>query len=97
MVIDKIGSLNNIVEPKKSSPASTAKTARKNDSVQISSEGKKAAETAKVAQAVKAAPDIRIDRVRELKQLIESGAYNFDKPEILETVADKIASALARK
>ena len=97
MVIDKIGSINNIVEPKKSSPAATSRTTKKNDSVQISSEGKKAAELSKAAQVVKAAPDVRVDRVRELKQLIESGAYNFDKPEILETVADRIASFLARK
>ncbi len=97
MVIDKIGTINNIVEPKKSSPSASAKVAKKNDSILISSEGKKAAEVSKISHVVKASSDIRTERVTEIKQQIAQGAYNFDKPEILEMVADRIASFLARK
>ncbi|OHD62826.1 MAG: flagellar biosynthesis anti-sigma factor FlgM [Spirochaetes bacterium RBG_13_51_14] len=97
MVIDKIGNINNIVESKKSNPVTTAKETRKKDSVQISSEGKKAAEVSKVAQIVKESPDIRIDRVKEIKEQIAKGSYNFNDPQILDKVADKIASYLLRK
>jgi negative regulator of flagellin synthesis FlgM len=97
MVIDKIGNINNIIEPKKSNPVSSAKETKKKDSVQISSEAKNAADVAKMAQVVKASPDVRIDRVQQIKELIDKGTYNFDSPEILEKVADRIAGILVRK
>jgi flagellar biosynthesis anti-sigma factor FlgM len=97
MVIDKIGNINNIVEPKKSSHVSGAKETRKKDSVQISSEGKKAAEEARLTGIAKAASDIRVDRVRELKDAIAKGTYNFDEPKVIEMVADRIAAFLLKK
>jgi negative regulator of flagellin synthesis FlgM len=97
MVIDKIGNINNIIEPKKSNPVASAKEPKKKDSVQISTEGKQAAEVSKLGQIVKDTPDIRVDRVKEIKEQIANGTYNFDKPEILEMVADRIASFLVRK
>ncbi|HOO71859.1 MAG TPA: flagellar biosynthesis anti-sigma factor FlgM [Spirochaetota bacterium] len=97
MVIDKIGNINNIIEPKKSRSAGASKETKKEDSIQISSEGKKAAELSKVAQAVKDTPDIRLDRVKEIKEKIASGTYNFNDEKILEMVADRIANFLLRK
>jgi negative regulator of flagellin synthesis FlgM len=97
MVIDKIGNINNIIEPKKSNPVTSAKETKKKDSVQISSEAKNAAEVSKLAQIVKDTPDIRIERIREIKAQIANGTYNFDKPEILEMVADRIANFLVKK
>ncbi len=96
MVIDKIGNINNIVEPKKSKQVSESKGTKKNDSIQISTEGKKAAEIAKDTQLVNQAPDIRIDRVKEIKEKIADGSYDFNNSEILEKVADKIANYLLR-
>ncbi|MBN2160609.1 MAG: flagellar biosynthesis anti-sigma factor FlgM [Spirochaetes bacterium] len=97
MVIDKIGNINNIIEPKKSNPVTSAKETRKKDSVQISSEAKSAAEAAKLSQVVKDTPDIRADRVREIKEQIANGSYNFNDPQKLDMVADRIASFLLRK
>ena len=97
MVIDKIGNINNIIEPKKSNPVTSAKEPKKKDSVQISSEAKSAAEVSKLAQIVKDTPDIRIERIKEIKAQIANGTYNFDKPEILEMVADRIANFLVKK
>jgi len=96
MVIDKIGNINNIIEPKKTKPVSGAKEVKKNDSIQISSEGKKAAEIAKHMQVVHDAPDIRADRVKEIKEKIDNGTYDFNDDKMLEMVADKIASFLLR-
>ena len=98
MVIDKIGNIKNIVEPKKSKVVSGTKESKKSsDSIQISTEGKKAAEISKFSQIVKETSDIRTDKVNEIKERIKNGTYNFDDNKMLEMVADKIASLLVRK
>jgi flagellar biosynthesis anti-sigma factor FlgM len=97
MVIDKIGNINNIVEPKKSKPVSSTKETKKKDSIQISTEGKKAAEISKVAQVVNEASDTRVEKVRHIKEQIQNGTYNFDDHKVLEMVADRIANFLLRK
>ncbi|MFC1669888.1 flagellar biosynthesis anti-sigma factor FlgM [Spirochaetota bacterium] len=97
MVIDKIGNINNIVEPKKSRSPKDVKQSNKNDSVQISTEGKKAADISRNAQVIKETPDIRMERVREIKERIDNGSYDFNDNKMLERVADKIASFLLRQ
>ncbi len=97
MVIDKIGNINNIVETKKTKTVSNTKEAKKGDSVQISSEGKKAADAAKIAQVVRETPDIRADRVSQIKEQIANGSYDFNDGKILEMVADKIATFLLNR
>ncbi len=96
MVIDKIGNINNITDTKKSKPLSGKKDAAKSDSIQISNEGKLAAEIAKNSQIVKDSPDIRVDRVKEIKEKIQNGTYDFNDNQMLERVADKIADFLLR-
>ncbi|HDP79672.1 MAG TPA: flagellar biosynthesis anti-sigma factor FlgM [Spirochaetes bacterium] len=98
MVIDKIGNINNIVESKNAKSVSKAKETKKADSVQISTEAKMAAETARYSQIIKDTPDIRMDRVREIKSRILDGTYDkFNDDKVLEMVADKIARHLLRK
>lgn len=96
MVIDKIGNINNISETKKSKPVPGKKEDAKGDSIQISSEGKQAAETARNIQIIKETPDIRAERVKDIKARIDNGTYDFDNNKMLEMVADKIASFLLR-
>jgi anti-sigma28 factor (negative regulator of flagellin synthesis) len=99
MVIDKIGNINNIVEPKSTKSVSKSKEIKKNDKVEISSEAKQAAETARYIQIVKDTPDIaRAERVLEIKNQIKNGTYDkFDNDQVLEMVADRIASYLIKK
>jgi flagellar biosynthesis anti-sigma factor FlgM len=97
MVIDKIGNINNIIEPKKSNPVATSKETKKKDYVQISTEGKEAAQVSKIAQTVREISDIRVDRVKEIKEQISNGTYNFNDAKILEMVADRIANFLLKK
>jgi negative regulator of flagellin synthesis FlgM len=96
MVIDKIGNINNISETKKSKPISGKKDIEKSDSIQISNEGKQAAEIAKHTQVIRETPDIRMERVKELKQKIQDGSYDFNDNKMLEMVANKIADSLLR-
>ncbi len=97
MVIDKIGNINNIIEPKKSNPVSGTKETKKKDVVQISSEGKQAAEVSRMTQAVKDSADVRVERVREIKEQIANGTYDFDSPRVIEQVAERITNFLMRK
>jgi negative regulator of flagellin synthesis FlgM len=97
MAIDKIGNINNIIEPKKSNPVTNAKEIKKKDSIQISSEGKMAAQVSKLSQVVKETPDIRVERVQQIKEQVANGSYDFNDPKILEQVADRIANFLLRK
>ena len=98
MVIDKIGNINNIVETKNTKSVSKTKSTGKADSIQISSEAKNAAEVARYAKIVQDAPDIRVDKVREIKAKIEDGSYDkFTDDKVLQMVADKIANSLLRK
>lgn len=96
MVIDKIGNINGITETQKSKPASGPKAAVKNDSVQISSEAKKAAEMSKYIQTVKETPDVRSERITAIKEQVQNGTYNFNDAKVLEMVADRIADFLIR-
>jgi len=96
MVIDKIGNINNIPETKKSKPVSGKKDDSRGDSIQISTEGKQAADTAKNVQIIKDTPDIRAERVKDIKAKIDNGTYDFDNNKMLEMVADKIANFLLR-
>ena len=97
MVIDKIGNINNITDTKKSRPVSGPKETRANDSVQISSEAKKAAEMSKYIQTVADAPDIRAEKVSAIKEQVMNGTYDFGDTKVLEMVADKIANFLLRQ
>jgi len=77
MVIDKIGNVNSIIEPRKPKQNYQVNNVRPtSDSVQISEEGLKAAEEARLAQIVKESPDIRADKVKELKEKIASGEFD---------------------
>jgi len=97
MVIDKIGNIKNIVEPKNTKSLGKTKSTGKGDSVEISSEAKKAAEQSKIAQVVKQTPNIRAERVREIKEQIANGTYDFNDDRIIDKVAEKIAMQLLRK
>lgn len=96
-MIDKISNIASILETKKNKSVSSVNESKRNDSIQISSEAQKAAENAIVSNIVKETPDVRLDRVQEIKAKIADGSYNFDDNKILEMVADRIADSLLRR
>jgi len=98
MTVDKVGNLNNIPESKRSKGVlRNDQVSQGNDSIQISTEGLKAVEEARYAQVVREAPDVRAERVKEIKSRIDDGTYNSDMDEkILSIVADKILANFIR-
>ncbi len=98
MVIDKIDNIGNIIDPKRTKSVPKNSEVKKTDSLEISSEGKKAAQIAEYTQLVKNSPEIRLDKVNAIKDQIANGTYTkFTDDKVLEMVADKIAGNLLRK
>jgi negative regulator of flagellin synthesis FlgM len=91
MMIDRLNPLESIQSTK---PAAAARVDRssKSDSVSLSPEAVERAELFSAIELAKAAPDIREDRVAELKAKIDDPAYLTDA--ILSATADRILDQL---
>jgi len=97
MAIDKIGGVSNISAPLKSREITpkTNKTIKK-DSIEISPEGKKAAEIANYTKVLESTPNIRTELVNNIKNKINSGSYDFNDINILTKTANKITSSFLK-
>jgi anti-sigma28 factor (negative regulator of flagellin synthesis) len=93
-----IQGIGGVPEPKPDRPSSakdspktdpSGDTGSSADGVVISSEAQAAATLAKTIQAAQIIPDVRADRVAAAKEAIERG--DFQKPEIVQVVADRIS------
>jgi len=62
------------------------------DEVEISEEARQLAEASKIEDIVRQTPDIREDRVAEVKAKLERGDYN--REEVFDAVAERIMKAL---
>jgi negative regulator of flagellin synthesis FlgM len=65
----------------------------KSDSVEISSEATKRLQENRASELAKAAPDIRQEKVDEMRQIIANGQFEsrYMNREVLTQVADRIA------
>lgn len=91
MTIDRLNPLDPI-QPKKPSGMNHANRNSGNDSVSLSSEGVVKAELFKALELAKAAPELRMDRIAELKAKIDDPNYINDT--ILNATADSIIDQL---
>lgn len=89
--INGINPIDNNSKINKTAPK-TEKRDLGNDNVQISSEARRLAEEQKIQSALQNAPDVREDKIAEVKARMESGAY--DDPKVLESVAEKLMKVL---
>jgi negative regulator of flagellin synthesis FlgM len=88
MMIDRIGSIEPIQPGKKPERTNQVSETPKADSISISSEAVEKAELYRVTELVKAAPDVRVDRIEELKVKINDPSYINDR--VLNATADRI-------
>jgi negative regulator of flagellin synthesis FlgM len=91
MTIDRITPLDPIQPGKKSGRAGQVEKGTEADSIKISSEASEKAEFYRTVELVNAAPDMREDRIAELKAKINDPSYINDT--IIKATADKIMSA----
>lgn len=85
MRIDAYNKISQMYNTSKVASPSKAKESSPNDKLEISEMGQ-AIHVAK--KAVKDAPDIREDRVNDIKRRIETGTYNVSMEEVADNLID---------
>jgi len=88
MKIDRMGSVDPLRKYNKTSKTQKNASAEKGDSITLSAEAKSRAEMFKASEIAKSAPDVRMDRVEEVRQKLQDPSYIDDK--VLGSVADSI-------
>ncbi len=88
MTIDRLGPIDPASQFNNASKGSKAVRKETSDTISVSSEAKAMGEIYQVAENVKKAPDIRMDRVEEAKRKLQDPAYLNDK--VIEAVANKV-------
>lgn len=88
MTIDKLGSINPVQNYNKPEKPVKSSNKTENDSISVSSEARVMGELLKAAEAVKQSPDIRMDRVEEVRRKMNDPDYINDA--VINSVADKI-------
>jgi negative regulator of flagellin synthesis FlgM len=63
-----------------------------NDSAVISTEAKQMAEEAKLRSIIDKSPDVRADKIEQVKERMSNGSY--DNEEVLKTVAERLMKVL---
>jgi len=92
MTIDRIGSIDPIQPGKKPGRANQVSEPRGADSISISSEAQAKAELLRTQELAGAAPEVRAERVAELKEKINDPSYINDK--VMNATADKLIDSL---
>lgn len=88
MTIDRLGPVDPVAKYNKTSKTSKVVKKSEADSVNVSDEAKRSAELLRAADTAKSSPDIRMDRVEEVKAKLQDPNYINDK--VLGEVADSI-------
>ncbi len=88
MTIDRLGPVDPVSKYNKTNKTSKVVRKSDSDSINVSDEAKRSAELLKAADTAKSSPDIRMDRVEEVKAKLQDPNYINDK--VINSVADSI-------
>jgi negative regulator of flagellin synthesis FlgM len=91
MTIDRIGSIDPIQPGKKTGQSSRTGQSAQSDSISLSSEALEKGELYQAIELISAAPDVRAERIAELKQNINDPSYINET--VIQATADKILEA----
>ena len=92
MTIDRIGSIDPIQPGKKPESANRVTKPRGADSINISSEAQERAGILRAQELALAAPEVRAERISELKEKINDPSYLNDS--VLNATADRLIDTL---
>jgi len=92
MTIDRVGFVDPIQPGKKPGQTNKSGGTAGADSISISSEAQQKAELLRVRELAASAPEVRAERIAELKEKINDPSYIDDK--IMNATADKIIDTL---
>jgi len=88
MTVERIGPLDPTSNIKKTEKPSKPKAKSDVDSINVSQEARSKAEVFKAMETAKTAPDVRVDRVAEVKRKLQDPSY--PSQEDIEKTADGI-------
>ncbi len=88
MTIDKLGPINPVSKYNKAEKVEKPSNREKTDSISFSEEAKSKGEVYKVSEEVKLTPEIRQDRIDEVKRKLQDPSYIDDT--IVEAVAERV-------
>lgn len=91
-MVDKVGGINplqNVQNTRKTSEAENVKAGK--DSITVSEEAKRMADLYYMKQVAAETPDVRADRVAEVKQKIKDPAYLTKA--VLDSAADRLLAS----
>ncbi|MFP4363636.1 MAG: flagellar biosynthesis anti-sigma factor FlgM [Spirochaetia bacterium] len=91
MTIDRLGPIDPISNYNKTSKTSRQVRKDQTDSISLSDEAKNKAEVYQAVEAARSAPEVRLDRVEEVRQKLEDPNYINDT--IIEKTAERIMDA----
>lgn len=94
MSINKINSVNGINEYAKMNSASQVRKTDIKDSVSISNEALTRSEQKRIIEMVKSAPDVRADRIAEVKAKLAANPNYFDDAAVISGTADRLINDL---
>jgi negative regulator of flagellin synthesis FlgM len=92
MTIDRVGQIDPIQPGKRPGKTSQVNESPKSDSIDISSEALEKAELLRTQELAASAPDVRLERVAELKEKINDPAYLNEK--VINATANNLIDAL---
>lgn len=87
MTIDRLGSVDPLSKLNKAEKVNKAVKTQGEDTVSLSEEAKNLGEVYKAIETVKASPDVRMDRIEEVRQKMQDPNY-IDKS--IEKVAKRL-------
>lgn len=88
MTIDPLGPVDPVHKPEQTQRTNRSQQVPGKDSISFSEEAKLHGEVHKIAEQVRNAPDVRQDRIEEVRQKLEDPNYIDDK--VLNSVADRL-------
>ena len=88
--VNNVSQVNNVQNLRKTE--STAKVNREVDSISVSAEAKEMAEVYYMEKVANETPDVRADRVAEVKEKLKDPNYLNDA--VIKSAADKFLSAI---
>jgi negative regulator of flagellin synthesis FlgM len=88
MTVERIGPLDPASNVNKTEKPAKLKAKSDVDSINVSEEARSKAEVFKALEAAKTAPDVRMDRVEEVRRKLQDPSY--PSQEVIEKAADAI-------
>ncbi len=88
MTVERVGFPDPVSKPKKTERPAPAEKAAATDSINVSEGAMEKAEIYNATEAAKSAPDLRMDRIEEVKRKLDDPMYITDK--VIGELADRL-------